>query len=105
MKLGISNMLGKSSTTELTSLTPVSVTFDWWLFIAGSYYLIQAVLELTIFLPQPLNGWDYRPMPPCWFISITFDKSSNLGVFPLIITKYKHFPICFTGGFKEKSYM
>jgi hypothetical protein len=33
-------------------------------FETGSYYVAQAVLELTILLPQPPEYWDYRYVAP-----------------------------------------
>jgi hypothetical protein len=31
----------------------------------GSHYVAQAVFELVILLPQPLEAWDYRCIPLC----------------------------------------
>jgi hypothetical protein len=34
-------------------------------FETGAHYIVQAVLELMILLPQLLKCWNYRGTPPC----------------------------------------
>jgi hypothetical protein len=43
-----------------------------YIFETGSHDVVQAGLELTIFLLQPPECWDYRYVPPCLALSINF---------------------------------
>jgi hypothetical protein len=46
-----------------------SISFATWAFVlfseTGSPYIAQGDLELLIFLPQPIERWDYTCIPPC----------------------------------------
>lgn len=37
--------------------------------MTGNHYVARVGFELTILLPQPLSGWDHKPMPSDLFCS------------------------------------
>lgn len=65
--------------------------------MTGNHYDAQVGLELMILLPQPLSGWDHKPMPSDTFhsrhCSIHSDKTiarlSNVGLLMLYRGKGK----------------
>jgi hypothetical protein len=48
---------------------------DFWIPETGSQSIIQAVLELTIFLSLPPKCWDYSSVPPCPALDMVFLKT------------------------------
>jgi hypothetical protein len=38
----------------------------------GSPYVAQAGLQLAVLLPQPPKFWDYRHVPPCLAMLLSF---------------------------------
>jgi hypothetical protein len=44
----------------------------------GASCIVQAGLELAIFLLQPSECWDYRCVPPCLAVACTFKRREKL---------------------------
>lgn len=54
----------RESTCYLSPLCYIYLCFIYFLFEISSHYLARADLKLSVYLPQPREGWDFKHLLP-----------------------------------------
>ena len=68
--------------------------FCFILFFKTRSYVLQASLELTIFLPNPLERWSFRHAPPQLALEPCFKTNKQTKVLQFLFALFLRKPLC-----------